>query len=117
MNSEETSEFRKLTEDRLHYLTNIINDTDSHDRENKLADEEDRTFQLNNTEVGNQVIAKARKELTALLLTRAWLLSENAGLCEECGNEIPYERLKALLSSRLCQPCAAKRDGGSDVRS
>ena len=35
------------------------------------------------------------------------------GLCEECGKEIPRERLKALPYARRCVACARKLEQGS----
>jgi RNA polymerase-binding protein DksA len=35
------------------------------------------------------------------------------GLCEECGKEIPRDRLKALPYARRCVACARKQEQGS----
>ena len=47
-----------------------------------------------------------RLELLQLTKSLAWLDSEEAGLCEECGSEISLARLKVVPNSRLCITCA-----------
>jgi len=37
--------------------------------------------------------------------------SEDAGACEDCGEDIPWGRLKAMPYAELCVRCQAKRDG------
>jgi RNA polymerase-binding transcription factor len=36
---------------------------------------------------------------------------EDAGACEECGEDIPWGRLKAMPYAELCVACQGKRDG------
>jgi DnaK suppressor protein len=36
---------------------------------------------------------------------------EDAGTCEECGEDIPWGRLKAMPYADLCVACQGKRDG------
>ena len=36
---------------------------------------------------------------------------EDAGTCEECGEDIPWGRLKAMPYAELCVACQGKRDG------
>jgi DnaK suppressor protein len=36
---------------------------------------------------------------------------EDAGTCEECGEDIPWGRLKAMPYAELCIACQGKRDG------
>ena len=41
---------------------------------------------------------------------------EEFGLCEECGEELPEARLKAMPYVELCVECQAKRDGPKGPR-
>jgi DnaK suppressor protein len=36
---------------------------------------------------------------------------DEAGACEECGEDIPWARLKAMPYAELCVGCQGKRDG------
>ena len=36
---------------------------------------------------------------------------EDAGACEDCGEDIPWGRLKAMPYAELCVTCQTKRDG------
>jgi DnaK suppressor protein len=36
---------------------------------------------------------------------------DEAGTCEECGENIPWARLKAMPDAELCVGCQGKRDG------
>ena len=36
---------------------------------------------------------------------------DEAGACEDCGEDIPWARLKAMPYAQLCVACQAKRDG------
>jgi len=36
---------------------------------------------------------------------------DDAGTCEDCGEDIPWGRLKAMPYAELCVACQAKRDG------
>lgn len=45
-------------------------------------------------------------------LRRLYLTPEKFGKCEECGEEISFERLDALPHARLCIKCKAKEEDG-----
>lgn len=66
----------------------------------------------------HQVIASNRNRNLAELQSRieAALAKlrdapEDFGMCEECGEEIPFARLKAMPYAELCVTCQGKRDG------
>jgi RNA polymerase-binding transcription factor DksA len=48
-------------------------------------------------------------------LRRLYKAPEEFGKCQECGNEISFERLDALPHARLCIKCKAKEED-SDKR-
>jgi DnaK suppressor protein len=47
------------------------------------------------------------KEIDAAL---ARLEDNNYGVCEECGGEIPYKRLKVRPMTTLCVPCKSQQE-------
>jgi DnaK suppressor protein len=63
-----------------------------------------------------QAIASDRNRASGDVLGRAQralekLGSDEAGTCEECGEDIPWGRLKAMPYAELCVGCQGKRDG------
>ena len=52
------------------------------------------------------VLGRAQRALEKLDST-----PEDAGTCEECGEDIPWGRLKAMPYAELCVGCQGKRDG------
>src|SRR5256884_8907685 len=45
-------------------------------------------------------------------LRRLYQTPEKFGKCEQCGEDIVFERLDALPHARLCIKCKAKEEGG-----
>jgi DnaK suppressor protein len=44
-------------------------------------------------------------------------LDDNAyGMCDECGKEIPYKRLKVLPMTRQCVPCKSQQEEDEKLR-
>ncbi len=65
-----------------------------------------------------QSIASHRNRNDAVVLARVAkalkkidLEPDEFGLCEECGDDLPPARLKAMPFAELCLECQAKRDG------
>ncbi len=58
--------------------------------------------------VNSQVSENEKLELALIRNNLQWLESEDAGYCEQCGDEIPFARLQAVLATRLCIGCAEK---------
>ena len=46
-------------------------------------------------------------------LRRLYRTPEEFGKCEECGEEIPFERLDALPHARLCIQCKEREETGA----
>ena len=64
-----------------------------------------------------QAIASDRNRASGVALGRAQRAldkldqaPEDAGTCEECGEDIPWGRLKAMPFAELCVGCQGKRD-------
>lgn len=51
------------------------------------------------------VIENAQHEILQLTESLAWLESDVAGICQQCGAKISLHRLKTSPTSRLCQQC------------
>jgi len=65
-----------------------------------------------------QAIASDRNRVSGATADRARRALERlerspdeAGTCEECGEDIPWARLKAMPDAELCVACQGKRDG------
>jgi RNA polymerase-binding transcription factor len=65
-----------------------------------------------------QAIASNRNRASGAALERAQRAldrldraPEEAGTCEECGEDIPWARLRAMPDAELCVGCQGKRDG------
>src|SRR5438128_1545170 len=65
-----------------------------------------------------QSIASNRNRNTEQMLVRVrkalakWKAeADELGLCEECGEEIPFPRLRAMPYAEFCVACQGKRDG------
>ncbi len=56
--------------------------------------------------VDRQITEKEKQELVRLTANLRWLDSNEAGSCEQCDCEIPYARLLAMPTTRLCIKCA-----------
>jgi len=46
-------------------------------------------------------------------LRRLYRDPERFGVCERCGQDIPFERLEVIPEARLCSPCQSDLEGGS----
>jgi DnaK suppressor protein len=57
-------------------------------------------------ELEQKIVEKDRQELMRLQANLLWLESANGGYCEQCGCDIPVERLRVVPVTRLCVNCA-----------
>lgn len=51
------------------------------------------------------VVARERKELGEIAAARERLVQRTFGVCEGCGDRIPFSRLEALPTARYCLRC------------
>ncbi len=58
--------------------------------------------------VNSQVSQNEKRELALIRNNLQWLDSEDAGYCQQCGDEIPFARLQAVPATRLCIGCAER---------
>lgn len=55
--------------------------------------------------IEDHAIQQAQEELTQLTHALSWLESDQAGICEGCGKQIPMERLRRVPTTRKCDNC------------
>src|SRR5215475_4965724 len=60
----------------------------------------------NRNRASDRVLDRTRRALDKLDRS-----PDEAGSCEECGEEIPWARLQAMPFAELCVGCQGKRDG------
>jgi DnaK suppressor protein len=104
--------FRDLLTQWLEELLNHADDTVENllDSRENLADpldrasvESDRSWTLRIRDRESMLIKKIRSSLEAIE-------SEEYGICEDCGEEISIERLKARPVTSFCIRCKTKRE-------
>ena len=77
--------------------------------ENKQQQADDQAATLDLTVssmVESTMLDSARAEIKRLEHNLLRLDSEDAGVCEQCGCDIPLPRLNAVPDTRLCVTCA-----------
>ena len=77
---------------------NVQNDTDSVQSEN--------ANKMSDVEVEGTLMNIARQELTQLKVNKDWIEREDGGMCVECEESIPIQRLIAVPTTRRCVNCA-----------
>lgn len=61
-------------------------------------------------DIDSQLHKVERRELARLKENLEWLESEDGGCCDHCGCEIPFPRLEAVPTTRLCVNCAEQME-------
>lgn len=74
-----------------------------------LSTSDDNTQAKQASTVDKQITANEKTELMLLKRNLRWLDSEDAGYCQKCDYEIPFARLHAVPTTRLCIQCAAQQ--------
>lgn len=106
-------ELVELIKKRIDELENALSDCSSvSDKKRSQAGDAAASLDLTiNASVDEKILTEHRLELAQLVKRLAWIQTEDGGVCAECGCDIPVNRLKAVLSTRLCVVCA---DGCND---
>lgn len=71
-------------------------------------DADDASQRAPEREVAMALTERERRELDAVTAALKRLESEHYGLCSDCGDEIPFERLKAEPWASRCVACETK---------
>ena len=98
-----------MTNGELEQLKTHISDRIKELQTALAADEnpiEKQPDNLSGAEVDQQIIRQLKQEQAALNKSLERLDSEDAGICDECGSDIPYARLYAVPVTKLCITCA-----------
>ena len=109
MNESERQTLTAIIQNRIERLDIILKTGDvlGQQADKELAyDESVRLDNLSHQGVDENLYLIAKQELSQLKLNLKWLESEEAGECDECGDEIPIKRLLAVPTTRKCVNCA-----------
>lgn len=103
MNNQQRESIRQRILTRINEIEGLLSAT----REDvDLDDESANLEQKIASAVDSQVIENEKRELTRLKNNLPWVESEDAGYCQRCDREIPFSRLMAVPTTRLCVACA-----------
>lgn len=104
MTREEHKEIRELIELRVHLLQTLVEENIQ-----SASDTTTESWPLSPKDplpsVEQKVIENAQHEILELTQTLIWLDTEQAGLCEQCGNAIEIDKLKSAPTNRCCAYC------------
>lgn len=95
--------------DTLGRIRNLRGDQDGDDVP-PPADELDIARSLSDVETHASLIDRAEERLKEIDAAMGRLEVGAYGICEECGEEIPVERLKAMPFALFCVDCQGKRN-------
>ena len=113
MNNEEWSYIRSVVSRRLDEL-NSKTATPANLAEKLKQHSDDSSASLDLTtqsEVSTQIGQVHQLQIRQLTYYLTWLEQNQEGLCEECGEEIPYTRLLSILGSKRCVKCEENING------
>jgi RNA polymerase-binding transcription factor DksA len=108
MHESESLQLIELTEKRICELESVLSECRSVS-EKKQSQAGDAAANLDLTisaHVDEKILSEHKLELAQLRKNLLWLQTDDAGVCVRCDSNIPINRLKALLSTRLCVACA-----------
>ncbi len=111
MNEQECLKLKRLVRARIVLLEQLLGNSGKvSDRKQQQEDDEAASLDITiNSAVESKIVENTELELVRLKLNLEWLESEEAGVCEVCGCEIPFGRLKAVPDTRYCVICAGKK--------
>lgn len=95
---------------RIQRLNLILTSGEVIDKQIKKEQEYDESVRLDNLSqepVDANLFVLAEQELNQLKANLNWLECDDAGICEECGVDIPIRRLMAVPTTRRCVNCAS----------
>ena len=93
---------------RIARLNFILDSEDSNkDVQNDVDSvQSDDANKMSNDEVEGTLMNIAQQELKQLQVNKDWLEREDGGMCVECEEFIPIQRLLAVPTTRRCINCA-----------
>jgi DnaK suppressor protein len=124
MNKKQLGHFEKrLLEERARALKELGHYGESFDATLQAADGDLSSYSFHMADQGTDAMEREKAFLMASkegrflwhlnqALRRLYGTPEKYGRCENCGEEISYERLDALPHARLCINCKEKEENG-----
>ena len=106
MNAKEKKLLERAINIRLERLSTILAANRRAGDPGPAQDESARLDELSHIPVDETLMNIAREERSQLTRNLEWLDSDEAGLCRECGKQIPIERLVTVPTTRCCVACA-----------
>lgn len=95
---------------RLAELGTRIADIDVVLQEALSADFEEQAGDLEGQDSLEAVEAAARREVKSIQFALSRIEKGTYGICADCGNEIPQNRLEAVPTALRCMPCESKHN-------
>lgn len=110
MRSSDRTSLENAIRTRIRRLDIILDDgqQDNAYGDGQQQDESERLDKLNHAPVDAALMELARNERARLRSNLDWINEDDAGFCEECGCDIPIQRLLAVPTTRRCVKCAGK---------
>lgn len=111
MSEDDKTELKQIIQTRIDYLLVMIDENAKSGTalpSNQVPDNmfEPGLMASDSAGIEDHAIIQAKQELTQLTRALSWVESRNAGICENCGCDIPIERLKNIPTTRTCAKCA-----------
>ncbi len=108
MNEQERLQLKRLIRSRIALLEEVLDETKVvSDKKQQQDDDDAANLDLTiNSAVESRVAENTKLELLGLKRNLQWLDGEDAGVCEQCGREIPFLRLQTVPDTQYCVFCA-----------
>tara|TARA_R110000787_G_scaffold16735_3_gene52501 strand:+ start:10220 stop:10534 length:315 start_codon:yes stop_codon:yes gene_type:complete len=103
VNDQQRDTLKQLIKTRIGDIEELLSATTEGSH---LDDDSAKLDQKIASAVNSQVTENEKRELTLLNNNLQWVDSEDAGYCQQCACEIPFARLQAVPTTRLCVACA-----------
>ncbi len=115
---DELNKKRKAFEETLNKLIEAQRAYDGNDAEDQFTDESDHAQREISVSSNYRLIERKSKELRQIdRLIQKLLNNDNFGICEECGKQIPPERLLIVPETSLCVKCQREMEKLDQLRS
>lgn len=103
----------KMKEEIIRDINNIRES--EHAEHNEVGDEYDLASQERERELGIIMSAQEKNKLMAIEDALRRIEEGTYGYCEECGEKISKQRLKAVPFATLCVSCKAKKEAREGI--
>lgn len=108
MNKHEAEELQQIIQQRIDFLQVLVEENTATASEKTAKDSDNELVGLMAVPVEQHVIQQSQLEITDLKSAMQRLVEGKAGCCDECGGDIPFERLKTVPVTGFCVTCLEK---------